>query len=342
MRNLFLILLPLLSCACAPAGEPAYTGYLFAYFEGRTEDEMQHEQLRFAASADAVDWKALNGNRPVLASDTISQTGGIRDPHLLRGADGKTFYLVATDMFTVRDGWDHNPGIVLLRSGDLIDWSHAYIDLERTYPETFADVKWVWAPQVIHDPAVDKYLIYFTVRFYYNEKLDFYCAYANTDFTGFESEPRLMFSPRYGAIDGDIVYKDGMYHFFYKGNTKDEQGREFINGIQQAVAPSLQGPWTEEFAYLDAYAGTSTRVEGSSVFPLNDSDEYFLMYDLYSSGRYEFQRSTDLFLFTPMPESFTKDFHPRHGSVIGITREEALRLNEQWGGVPLEAMNEHK
>ncbi|SFC60515.1 hypothetical protein SAMN04487907_10626 [Zunongwangia mangrovi] len=33
-------------------------------------------------------------------------------------------------------------------------------------------------------------------------------------------------------------------------------------------------------------------------------------------------------------ESFTKDFFPRHGSVIGITKEEIKRLNDKWGGAP--------
>ena len=86
--------------------------------------------------------------------------------------------------------------------------------------------------------------------------------------------------------------------------------------------------------YLDVYAGTRTNVEGSSVFKLNNSEEYILMYDLYSSGRYEFQRSIDLYNFTKKTESFTKNFHPRHGSVIGITKEEAIRLNKKWRGVP--------
>ena len=146
-----------------------------------------------------------------------------------------------------------------------------------------------------------------------------------------------MFAPKYGAIDGDIIHKDGTYHFFYKGNTKDRNGKELKSGIQQATAPSLRGPWKEHFAYLDAYAGTRTHVEGSSIFKLNDSDEYILMYDLYSSGRYEFQRSKDLIHFSSKPETFVKDFHPRHGSVIGITREEATRLDQRWGGVPEEA-----
>ena len=58
------------------------------------------------------------------------------------------------------------------------------------------------------------------------------------------------------------------------------------------------------------------------------------MYDLYTSKRYEFQRSKDLYTFTQTPESFTKNFYPRHGTAIGITFEEARLLNEKWGGVP--------
>jgi beta-xylosidase len=310
-----------------------FEGYLFAYFEGGGKGR-EREQIRFAVSENAVNWFALNQNQPVLRSEAISKTGGVRDPHILRGEDGKSFYMVATDMFTHRNGWDHNPGIVMLKSNNLLDWKHSIIDLEKLYPKKFAKVKWVWAPQTIYDPKAKKYLVYFTVRFYYNEKLDFYCAYANKDFNGFEKEPKLMFSAKYGAIDGDIIYKDGLYHFFYKGNTKDANGKEVKNGIQKAVSKSLQGPWIEDYKYLDAYAAKGVAVEGSSVFKLNNSDEYFLMYDLYKDKRFEFQRSKDLYNFTAEPESFTKNFMPRHGSVISITREEARRLQARWGGVP--------
>lgn len=310
-----------------------FEGYLFAYFEG-SGNKQQQEQLRFGVSVDAKNWVALNNNQPIISSSDISSTGGIRDPHILRREDGKGFFITATDMFTAKNGWDNNPGIVLLSSPDLTNWKHSIIDLKKAYPRKFSDVKWVWAPQTIYDPQAKKYLVYFTVRLRSNEKLDFYSAYANKNFTGFENEPKLMFSAKHGAIDGDIIYKDGLYHLFFKGNTKDASGKEFENGIKQATSKSLKGPWKEEFKYLDAYAGSKTPVEGSSVFKLNDSDEYILMYDLYSNQRYQFQRSKDLFNFSEKPESFTKNFSPRHGSVIGITKEEARNLNAKWGGVP--------
>lgn len=320
--------------------EPRFDGYLFAYFEGSGPGEKQ-EQLRFAASADGIHWQALNNNESIIPSDQISETGGIRDPHILRGEDGKTFYIVATDMFTVKNGWDTNPGIVMLKSKNLTDWSsHGYIDLAKTYPDKFANVKWVWAPQTIYDPAAGKYLVYFTVRYKDNPSLDFYCAYANKSFTGFEAEPQLMFKPKYGAIDGDIIYKDGLYHFFYKGNTKNEEGREIQNGIQQAVGKTLEGPWAETFKYVDAYSERHVPVEGSGIFKLNNSNTYILMYDMYTSHRYEFQRSDDLFKFSTTPQSFTKNFNPRHGTVMSITAEEAVRLNHKWGGVPSQLLND--
>lgn len=310
--------------------EQEFQGYLFTYFEG-SGPRNRDEQFRFGLSTDAVNWFALNKNQPVISSEQVSGTGGIRDPHILRGEDQKRYYLVATDMSTAKNGWGHNPGIVMLRSGDLISWQSAVIDLEKLYPARFKNVQWVWAPQTIYDPAAGRYLVYFTVKFKEDAKLDFYAAYANADFSGFINEPTLMFSPKYGAIDGDIIYKDGVYHFYYKGNTKDEKGKETANGIQQATAKSLQGPWTEDFKYLDAYSPKKIVVEGSSIFKLNDSDSYVLMYDLYTNHRYEFQRSKDLYNFSQKPESFTKNFYPRHGSVIGITDGEIKRLKEKWG-----------
>ena len=314
-----------------------FDAYLFTYFEGSGPRQLD-EQVRFAVSADAKNWFALNKNLPVIDSEKTSGTGGVRDPYLMRSQDGKQFFMVATDMSTAKNGWGHNPGIVMLRSDDLISWKHGIVDLEKQYPHKFAHVQWVWAPQTIYDAAVGKYMVYFTVKYKNDAKLDFYAAYANADFSGFENEPALLFSPKYGGIDGDIIYKDGLYHFFYKGNTKDEKGKEFENGIQQATSKSLHGPWAEDFKYLDAYSAKKIVVEGSSIFKLNHSDTYVLMYDLYTNQRYEFQRSKDLFRFTPAPESFRKDFFPRHGSVMGITRAEAQRLNEKWGGVPKELL----
>lgn len=312
--------------------EENFAGYLFAYFEGRGAANKQ-EQLRFAISENAIDWYALNANQPIIDSDSISESGGLRDPHILRGEDG-CYYIVATDMHTFdpAQGWGRNPGIILLRSSDLIHWNHSRINLSKDFPENFGDAYWIWAPQSIYDHKVKKYMIYFTLQRNDRKSLITYYAYANADFTGFESEPRQLFAAKYGSIDNDIIYKDGLYHLFYKGNTKDEKGHEYINGIQKATSKRLTGPYKEDFKYLDAYAGR-TPVEGSGIFKLNNSEEYVLMYDLYTSARYEFQTSKDLCIFTNEPKSFRKDFFPRHGTVCSVTAEELERLQKQWGYV---------
>lgn len=91
--------------------EKDFTGYLFAYFTG---NKVEEEAIHFAISTDGYNYKALNGNKPVLDSKIISSTGGVRDPHILRAEDGKTFYMVVTDM-TSSKGWDSNRAMVLLK-----------------------------------------------------------------------------------------------------------------------------------------------------------------------------------------------------------------------------------
>lgn len=317
--------------AAKKAAKQNFAGYLFAYFEG-SGDKQEH--LRFAISEDARNWYALNDNQPVIASDSISTSGGIRDPHILRGEDG-CYYIVATDMNTVKNGWKDNPGIVLMKSKDLVNWTHSKIVLKEDYKEHFSDAYWVWAPQTIYDKKAKKYMIYFTLQRTGDgrKSLVTYYAYANKDFSGFESEPKVLFNAKYGCIDNDFIERNGVYHMFYKGNIKNAEGKEIQNGIQQATAKNLKGPWKEDFKFIDAYADSKTGVEGSGVFKLNDKDEYVLMYDLYGSGRYEYQTSKDLNTFSTKPESFRKDFFPRHGTVCSITRDEMERLQQKWGYV---------
>lgn len=313
------------------ATENKYAGYLFAYFEGSGGKQ---EYLRFAISEDAKNWYALNDNQPVIASDSISTSGGIRDPHILRGEDG-CYYIVATDMNTMKNGWKDNPGIVLMKSKDLVNWTHSKIVLKEDYKKHFSDAYWVWAPQTIYDKKAKKYMIYFTLQRTGDgrKSLVTYYAYANKDFTGFESEPKVLFKAKYGCIDNDIIERNGVYHMFYKGNIKNAEGKEIQNGIQQATAKKLKGLWKEDFKFIDAYADCKTGVEGSGVFKLNDKDEYVLMYDLYGSGRYEYQTSKDLNTFSTKPASFRKDFFPRHGTVCSITKDEMERLQQMWGYV---------
>ncbi len=301
-------------------------GYLFTYFHGNRVDQ---EQICYAISDDGFNFKALNDNLPVIQSSEISSTGGVRDPHILRRHDNKGFYMVVTDM-TSSKGWDSNRAMVLMKSPDLVNWESTVINIQNRY-EGHEDLKRVWAPQTIYDSEADKYMVYWSMQHGDGPDIIYY-AYANEDFTDLEGEPKPLFLPENGksCIDGDIIYKDGLFHLFYK-----TEGHG--NGIKKATTESLtSGKWNEGDEYKQQ---TEDAVEGSGIFKLIGSDKYILMYDVYMKHRYEFCETTDLENFKVIDDSISMDFHPRHGTVIPITRAEKQRLLEKW---PSDGLNGHK
>ncbi|HRZ96007.1 MAG TPA: family 43 glycosylhydrolase [Paludibacter sp.] len=294
------------------------SAYLFVYFTGNRVEE---EQICFALSYDGYNYKALNGGKPVINSKDISLTGGVRDPHILRAEDGKTFYMVVTDM-TSNKGWDSNRGMVLLKSTDLTNWTSTAINIPTVFPE-FADIDRVWAPQTIYDPEAGKYMVYFSMKRKGPGNFDIiYYAYANKDFTALETAPKQLFYHPEGksCIDGDIVFNKDKYHMFFK-----TEGHG--NGIKKAIVDKLTGKWEMIDKY---YQQTTKAVEGAGVFKLNNSDEWILMYDVYSSGYYEFTKSTDLENFSLIQDKISMNFHPRHGTVLPISDKEADRLLKKW------------
>ena len=96
--------------------EKDYIAYLFTYFTG---NHISEEAVCYAVSTDGYTYWALNDNKPVIDSKIISSTGGVRDPHILRCEDGKTFYMVVTDMVS-DNGWEpfcHQYAETLCRTG---------------------------------------------------------------------------------------------------------------------------------------------------------------------------------------------------------------------------------
>jgi arabinoxylan arabinofuranohydrolase len=302
----------------ASAQSVKYDAYLFVYFTGNDAGE---EAIRYAISRDGFTYKALNNNKPVIASDAIAASGGVRDPHVLRSHDGKSFYMTVTDLKTSTMGWS-NQALVLLKSNDLIHWSSAKLNIPKLYPE-FKDVNRVWAPQTIYDPQNQKYIVYFSMRTQ-QEPDKLYYAYVNDTFTAFISAPKPLFNHPANAacIDPDIVYdaKTKLYHLFFKDAGKSD-------GIKQATSQTLTGDYT----WIDKRVElTDEKVEGSGIFPLNDGKTWLLMYDVYMKGGYEFIETTDLVNFRPTTKKVNMNFKPRHGSVLPITRQEYSKLFNQY------------
>ncbi|WP_246186260.1 family 43 glycosylhydrolase [Phnomibacter ginsenosidimutans] len=300
--------------------KPAMAGYLFAYFTGNAKAE---EQIHFALSSDGLSFRALNHNKPVLSSAAISSTGGVRDPHILRGEDGKTFYMVATDMVSA-NGWSSNRAMVLLKSTDLINWTSSVVKIQQRFAGQDSLLR-VWAPQTIYDKHSGRYMLYWSMK-HGNEPDKIYYAFANKEFTNLATEPKqLFYSPDNAAcIDGDIVEKDGKYYLFFK--TEDRHP-----GIKVAVSEKLTGGYTMQTA--DYVQQTNKPVEGAGTFKLNDGSGFVLMYDMYTSSRYQFTKTTDLKNFTIIDAEISMNFHPRHGTVMPVTEAECQRLLSKWGTV---------
>ena len=322
----FLIIAALLSLTITVnAGSKAkdsdeMVAYLFTYFNSNAPED---EQICYALSDDGYNYTPLNNGFPVIESDTIALTQCVRDPHILRCEDGKTFYMVCTDMRSSL-GWSSNRGMVLLKSTDLINWQHSTVNFPTRYTKTWKNVIRVWAPETIYDRKAGKYMVFYSLRTSDADSFDrIYYQYANEDFTDLEGEPKWLFDAGNATIDGDIVFNeaDQLYHLFYK----QESGR----GIYQAVAKNL----TDRWQMLDGNVEqTKEAVEGVGVCKTIDGKSWIIMYDCYGAHHYQFCRSTDLKTFQFVQNTETKGkFTPRHGTIIPITQAEKERLLKAFG-----------
>jgi len=323
----------------------SFSSYLFVFFSNNTPNG---EQIRYALSDDGFNYKSLNAGRPVVSSDTISLKKSIRDPHIMRAEDGKTFYMVMTDMRS-NEGWQSNDGLILMKSTDLIHWQHTAIDFPTRFPNLKGfdrdNLHAVWAPQTIWDPKEQKYMIYYSIGRHdweypvgdrFQPYFKIYYSYANKDFTDIK-EPKPLFDFGSASIDGDIVYdkKNEEYVLFFKdeGLSTENNGFRTRQGVMRATSKNLTGPFAVEYRHLQKEGVYP--VEGSSVFPLINSQEYALMYDCYSKGYYQFCKSSDLRNFSFVQNTPTRgDFTPRHGSVMHISGKERERL-EAWSALSL-------
>jgi arabinoxylan arabinofuranohydrolase len=296
------------------AEDEEYTAYLFAYFTGNSGNQ---EAIRFGLSSDGFHYRALNSNAPILSSADISLTGGVRDPYILRGADGQSYYMTVTDMVSA-NGWNSNHGIVLLKSTDLVNWTSSPVDIKTKFPE-FGTIDRAWAPQTLYDPVQGRYMVYFSLHEPGGRDIIHY-SYANDDFTDLATPPVQLYTDpnNSSCIDADIIVKDGKYYLFHKNETG--------GGIYVAISDHL----TEGYELVSEPVDQSAAaVEGSCVFKLINTDTYCLMYDEYTSGTYQFTTGTDLLHFSVVSD-VSMNFYPRHGTVMPITQAEADTLAKKW------------
>ncbi|MBQ8020063.1 MAG: hypothetical protein IJ263_06650, partial [Paludibacteraceae bacterium] len=159
MTRFFLSLLLMAISAISFAAEKDYTAYLFAYFKG--EGLAQGEQIYFAVSRDGLNWKDINGGNPVLTS-TLGEKG-LRDPFIMRSADGSKFFVIATDLKINGNGdWTAaqttgSKSIMVWESSDLINWSEQRMC--RVAPD---GAGCTWAPEAVYNEESGEYIVFWS------------------------------------------------------------------------------------------------------------------------------------------------------------------------------------
>ena len=318
--------------------EKDFAAYLMVYFKDDTHG------LYFATSSDGYSFTDINSAKPVIAGDTIAEQKGIRDPHIMRGNDGY-FYMAMTDLhiFGKQKGyrqtqwdrpqelfdWGNNRGFVLMKSKDLITWTHTVFDLFKAFPKL--NIGCAWAPQVIYDEVEKKNMIYFTLRSG-KGRTKLYYAYMNEAFTKIETEPEILFEypdSTKQILDADIIrLPDG--HFCMTYCSQENPG-----GIKIAFSDKINSGYKYQTEQVDFEKGSC---EAPTVFKRNSQNKWVLLYDIFSikPHNFGFCETSDFVGFTNLGRfnegvmKSTNFSSPKHGAVIQITKKEAKRVTDHW------------
>ena len=318
-----------------PENTPVYNeqdleGYLLVYFKD------QNQSAYMAISNDGYTFTDVNGGEPVFLGTELAEQKGVRDPHISRGPDG-AFYLVMTDLHIFgkragyRDtefrrpaekyGWGNNRAIVLMKSYDLIHWTHSDFRVDLAFPE-LGDIDCSWAPQTVYDPVEDKMMVYFTIR-YNNKECNMYYSYPNEDFTKLETTPKRI--TEIGGLDGDITRVGDDYQMFYVSDAK----------ILHSVSDKINEGYKVNTTRIDP---ETVSTEAPNVFKRLGTDKYVLMYDVYGarpnnmgfSETSDFKTFKDIGHFNEGAMKTTNFERPKHGAVTHLTKKELEAIAKHW------------
>lgn len=331
---------PQASAPSAPAKkveEKDLTTYFFAYFKDDTHG------LYFALSRDGYSFTDINNAKPIMDGSKLAEQKGIRDPHIMRGPDG-AFYLAMTDLHIngqragFRDtqwerpveqyDWGNNRAIIMMKSTDLINWSHSIFRIDKAFEET-KDVGCFWAPETIYDAEKKKLMVYFTMRIAHGPTKLYY-SYADDAFTKLETVPVELFKyPTNNQIlDADITKVGDQYHMFYVA-----QGSG--GGIKQAVSNAINKDYVFDAKKVDP---ETVACEAPNVWKRLGTNTYVFMYDVFGvrPHNFGFSETTDFKTFKNLGRfnegvmKATNFSSPKHGAIMHITTDEAKALSAHW------------
>jgi beta-xylosidase len=312
----------------------AFEGYAFAYFTGNS---LAGEKIYLAASQgnNALSWTELNNKQPILTS--TMGTKGLRDPFVIRSAEGDKFYLLATDL-SIGSGTSWGDSVrkgslylEIWESNDLKTWSkqrHVKVS-----PPTAGNT---WAPEAYYDTTLGSYVVFWASSLYAESDTDHTGStyhrmlYVTTrDFVTF-SEPVVWQDAGMSRIDSTVIQEGSTFYRFTKDEGASGTGcSDIIQERSSSLRATLKS-WTQVTACIGKKAGTSA-VEGPTVFKANPKDvngqKFYLFVDEYGGRGYIPLETADI--ANPnwkVSASYKLPTSPRHGTVIPVTAKELAAL----------------
>lgn len=281
----------LLAATYCAAADPL----VFSFFRSNGETG-----LFLATSEDGLNWKPLNGDKPLLMPE-VGESKLIRDPSIVRGPDG-TFHMVWTT------SW-RGATLGYSSSKDLRNWSP-----QRTIP-CLAEAVNCWAPELFYDSASKDYVIVWASTVVgkfpetlgkgskdYNHRL---YSIRTRDFQKF-TPATLFYEPGFQVIDGALFQHGGKYWMVVKDETEKPPAKHLF----LVSAAKLEGPWSKP--------GTSISgpqwAEGAS--PIRIGDFWYIYFDKYRDHRYGAIRSRDLKQWEDVTEQIHLPQGIRHGTAF--------------------------
>ena len=297
-----------------PSSAPAPAAYLFTSFRG------EGDGLHLAFSHDGLDWTDLDR---VFLKPSVG-SGLLRDPHLLRDADG-LFHLVWTS-------GANDLGVGYASSPDLVNWSE-----QRLLPlmAGVPGAKSCHAPELYRVPDTGEYaLVWSGVVRAAGETRDRSRIYYSLtrDFKRFTT-PRTLLDINLDAADPSLVYADGQYQLFYTTTEAVENGR--TGALRVASSPRLLGPYEPRREPLVS----GDRPEGPAPLVLGDRLRVF--FGAQGKSRHRVRETLDGLKWTDLTPNLSAASGQRHGSVVAVpaTLAEQLRLQSvAQAGAPTPAL----
>ena len=307
MKKLLLLLAAVIISVAGIAQSPDSV-YLFAGFKNNGQDG-----LHLAYSNDGYQWTTLNNDSSLL-KPTVAKDKLMRDPCIIRGADGR-FHMVWTVSWNDR-------GIGYASSPDLLHWSEQqFLPVMAHEPEA----RNCWAPEITWDAKNKEYMIYWattiTGRFLQgdtagDDKYNHRLYYITTkDFKTF-SKAKLLYDQGFNVIDATIQPTGSQYIMFLK----DETRKPVQKNIRAAYATSLAGPYSKPSSPITG----NYWAEGPTAIKIGS--DWIVYFDKYTQHTYGAVRSPDLKNWTDISDKVSFPKGTRHGTVFTVSRREFEKL----------------